>query len=44
MFVYVLLVYGSGIPLLEKAAEKKWGNQPEYQAYKARSGRLLPRW
>ncbi len=43
-FVYVLLVYGSGIPLLEKAAENKWGDQPEYQAYKARSGRLLPKW
>ncbi|KIJ52364.1 hypothetical protein M422DRAFT_156166 [Sphaerobolus stellatus SS14] len=32
-FTYLLLTKGSGIPLLERAAKKKFGNNPEYQAY-----------
>lgn len=41
-FIFVLLRFISGIPLLEQSAEKKWGRLPEYQAYKKQSGRLLP--
>lgn len=33
VFVYVLLTRISGIPLLERLAEKKWGNDPEFRAY-----------
>jgi len=32
----------SGIPLLEKKAEAKWGNDPIYQAYKKRTPLLVP--
>jgi len=37
VFVYVLLTRISGIPLLESRSEAKWGEAPEYQAYKART-------
>ncbi|CAE7673259.1 unnamed protein product, partial [Symbiodinium pilosum] len=32
-FNAILLVYVSGVPLLEKAGEKKWGQEPEYRHY-----------
>jgi steroid 5-alpha reductase family enzyme len=37
VFVYFLLTRISGIPLLESRSEAKWGEDPEYQAYKART-------
>jgi len=37
VFVYVLLTRISGIPLLELRSDAKWGDAPEYQAYKART-------
>jgi steroid 5-alpha reductase family enzyme len=37
LFVYVLLTRISGIPLLESRSDAKWGNDPEYQSYKART-------
>ncbi len=37
LFVYVLLTRISGIPLLESRANRKWGDDPAYQAYKART-------
>ena len=37
VFVYVLLTRISGIPLLESRSDEKWGDAPEYQAYKART-------
>jgi steroid 5-alpha reductase family enzyme len=43
IFVTVLLTKVSGIPLLEEKAERRWGSQPDYQAYKARTPVLLPR-
>ena len=43
LFVYVLLTRVSGIPLLEKKSDKKWGGQPEYEAYKASTPVLVPR-
>jgi steroid 5-alpha reductase family enzyme len=43
VFVVVLLTKGSGVPLLEKRADEKWGGQPEYERYKARTPVLLPR-
>jgi len=43
VFVYVLLTRISGIPLLESRAKKKWGADPEFQAYKARTPALWPR-
>ena len=43
LFVYLLLTRVSGIPLLEKKADKKWGGQEEYEAYKARTPVLFPK-
>ncbi|MEP1469684.1 MAG: DUF1295 domain-containing protein [Halieaceae bacterium] len=43
VFVYLLLTRVSGIPLLEKKADKLWGQDPRYQAYKANTPILLPR-
>jgi steroid 5-alpha reductase family enzyme len=37
LFVYVLLTRISGIPLLESRSDAKWGDDSEYQAYKART-------
>ena len=43
VFVYVLLTRISGIPLLESRGKKKWGSDPEYQAYRKRTPVLFPR-
>ena len=42
VFVTVLLTRVSGIPLLEEKAKRKWGDDPEYQAYRARTSVLIP--
>lgn len=41
VFVTLLLTRISGIPLLEKAAEEKWGDDPAWQAYRDRTPVLL---
>lgn len=43
IFVTLLLTRVSGIPLLEKKADQKWGGQPEYEEYKKRTPVLIPR-
>jgi steroid 5-alpha reductase family enzyme len=43
IFVALLLTRVSGIPLLEKKADQKWGGQEEYEAYKKRTPVLIPR-
>ena len=43
VFVFLLLTRVSGVPLLEKSADKRWGGETEYEAYKARTSVLLPR-
>ena len=43
VFVWLLLTRVSGIPLLEVQAEQKWGADPAYRAYKARTPVLVPR-
>ena len=42
MFVYALISRVSGVPLLEKAAMKKWGHMPEYQSYVRDTPVLVP--
>jgi steroid 5-alpha reductase family enzyme len=37
LFVYVLLTRISGVPMLESRAKKRWGDEPEYRAYKQRT-------
>jgi hypothetical protein len=41
--VALLLIKGSGIPLLEKKADRKWGGEPEYEAYKKNTPVLIPK-
>jgi steroid 5-alpha reductase family enzyme len=43
LFVALLLTRVSGVPLLERRADKSWGGQPDYEAYKARTPVLVPR-
>jgi len=43
LFVCWLLTQVSGIPMLEKRADEKWGGQADYEAYKAATPVLVPR-
>lgn len=42
VFVYLLLTRLSGIPTLDKKAQKRWGNDADYQAYIANTSKLVP--
>lgn len=42
LFITFLLTRISGIPLLERRADQKWGGQAEYEEYKARTSVLIP--
>lgn len=42
LFVAFLLIKVSGIPLLEAAAMKKWGDNAAYQQYKDKVPVLIP--
>jgi steroid 5-alpha reductase family enzyme len=42
VFVYLLITRASGVPLLEKKADAKWGGQEVYEAYKRRTPVLVP--
>ncbi len=42
VFVYLLLTRVSGIPLLERSAEERWGGEEAYQEYKRRTPVLVP--
>lgn len=43
VFVTLLLTRISGIPLLEKKADQKWGGQQDYETYKKNTPLLIPR-
>jgi steroid 5-alpha reductase family enzyme len=43
VFVFLLLTRVSGIPLLDAHARKRWGDEPDYKAYRKRTPALLPR-
>ncbi|UCE13968.1 MAG: DUF1295 domain-containing protein [Candidatus Heimdallarchaeota archaeon] len=42
IFVALLLTKVSGVPLLEKRADEKWGGQEEYEEYKRTTPVLIP--
>ena len=42
LYIALLIIFVSGIPLLEKAADKRWGENPEYQKYKKTTSSLIP--
>jgi len=41
-FVSFLLLKVSGVPMLENNAESRWGNDPEFRQYKAKTPTLIP--
>ena len=41
IFTYLLLVYVSGVRMLEERGEKKWGHNEEYIKYKSTTPRLF---
>ena len=43
IFIYLLLTKVSGIPLLDKRALEKWGDNPEYRKYRDNTPALIPR-
>ncbi len=43
LFVFVLLTRISGVPLIERRGLKRWGDDPEYQAYLAKTPVLMLR-
>ncbi|HEY0964933.1 MAG TPA: DUF1295 domain-containing protein [Candidatus Saccharimonadales bacterium] len=42
LFIITLLLFVSGIPILEKSADKRWGKLPEYRQYKKHTSILIP--
>ena len=42
IFVFLLLTRLSGIPMLQKKAEERWGDDPEYRDYVEKTSLLLP--
>ena len=43
IFSYLLLVYVSGVRMLEYRGHKKWGHLEEYQNYKENTPKLIPK-
>ena len=43
IFVYILLTSISGINLLEKYADNKWGDLDSYKKYKKETPELIPK-
>jgi steroid 5-alpha reductase family enzyme len=37
-----MLLFVSGVPILEKSADKKWGKQAAYQEYKRITHLIIP--
>jgi len=42
VFVTLLLTRISGVPMLEKRADEKWGGQADYEQYKVNTSLLIP--
>lgn len=42
VFIICLITLVSGIPILEKSADKKWGHLPKYKKYKQETSILIP--
>jgi len=43
LFISFMILFISGVPILEKGADEMWGANPAYQEYKKRVGVLLPK-
>jgi len=42
LFIIILLNFVSGVPLLEKSADKKWSKDSNYKKYKSEVPKLIP--
>lgn len=42
VFVFILLSRISGVPLLERKADERWGDRPDYQQYRSSTSALIP--
>lgn len=42
LYLTLLLIFVSGIPLLERSAEQRWGEDKKYREYKKRTSSLIP--
>ncbi|MFT7558040.1 MAG: steroid 5-alpha reductase family enzyme, partial [Planctomycetota bacterium] len=42
LYIFLLIRFVSGVPLLEKSAEKIWGSNPGYRKYLQKTSMLLP--
>lgn len=42
LYITLLLLFGSGVPMLEKQHDKKYGDEKEYREYKKRTRLLFP--
>lgn len=42
LLITLVLLFVSGVPLLEKSADQRWGNLKNYQDYKRRSRLIIP--
>lgn len=42
IFIAALIIFVTGIPMLEKKADERWGRDPAYEAYKAKTAKLVP--
>lgn len=42
LYISFLLIFVTGLPPLEKRAEKKWGKDKKYQKYKEKTAKLIP--
>ena len=42
IFITLLLLFVSGIPLLERSADARYGDDPDYREYKHRTSILIP--
>jgi len=42
IYIATIILFVSGIPILEKSADARWGQQNEYQNYRKRTSLLIP--
>ena len=42
IYIAYILTFVSGVPLLEKAADRRWGDNQDYQDYKKRTSPIFP--
>lgn len=42
LFETLLLLFVSGIPMLDKAAERKWGDRDDFRRYRKQTALLIP--